>query len=112
MQRKILRKFLLIFKDAAETLAKDLQAGKYAEYQIDLMDENSIARLNKTGAVTDGTYQYAVITRSLRIQFRPKPDSRRPGYAAIYLPGLSLAPIPRAKRYERKRSLWVLARDR
>lgn len=53
-----------------ETEALAVQSGDYADYQIDLMDETSRAKLNASSSISAGTYNYAVITWALPIVFK------------------------------------------
>lgn len=51
-----------------------MQAGEYANYQINLMDPESRAKLNVNAQASAGTYNYAVITWASPIQFNVEID--------------------------------------
>ncbi len=51
------------------SVVTDMQSGTYDDYQIDLMDATSRAKLNAAASVAAGTYNYAIITWAAPIQF-------------------------------------------
>lgn len=51
-------------------VVNDIQSGQYADYQIDLMDPVSLAKINTSSTVKAGTYNYAIITWGSPISFK------------------------------------------